>query len=75
MLQWLGYEGKEDIEIKSLDQWGNFTRKVCYFNHQGSDDLFKVIFLSNEAITHYVSRGAYVMQMALESCLPFSYLY
>ena len=75
MLEWLGYNIKDNLEITSLHQWADFTRRVCYFHNQGSADLFKLILPSDEALRLHVSRGSYVLQMAVKSCDSNSELY
>ena len=67
LLQWLAYDVHE-IKITSLDEWAEFTRRVCYFNNQGSPDLFKLVLPSNSALKLHV-RASYVLKLALESCL------
>ena len=70
ILKWLAYQG--DAQVKSLPEWSDFTRRVCYFDNHGSKELFKMILPSDNALKLHKCRAEYILKLALESCTDFS---
>ena len=70
LLEWLGYDVKmlkdHSVKITSLEEWSNFTQRVCYFMNHGSKNLYQQILPSATAINYHCLRGTYVMHIANE---------
>ena len=70
LLEWLGYNMKEgNVKVTTMQEWVDFTQRVCFFQETGSADLHKLIVPSYQALQLHISRTNFVMKLAIESCL------
>ena len=73
LLEWFHYNNMENLG--NISQFSDLTRRTCYFNSHGTTDLFKCIMPSDSALLLHKSRGEYILQMVMESCIPQSKTY
>jgi hypothetical protein len=70
LLEWLAYDANDlklqTIKITNIQEWTEFTRRVCFFMNQGSKNLYQLILPSNNSIKLHCNRGSFVMRLALE---------
>jgi hypothetical protein len=70
LLSWLQYD-VSSCRITTEQEFNDFVRRVCFFNGSTTKDLFKIIMPSDSALSLHCLRGAYVLQLAMESVVPF----
>ena len=58
---------KSGFNADSLAKWTDFTRRICYFNHQGNATLFQSLLPSDSALRLHIKRGEYIMKMVCET--------
>ena len=69
LLTWLQYDVAKECKIISQTEWTDFTRRVCFFDSTGSQDLFKTLMPSDSALKLHCLRGEYIITLAMESCM------
>lgn len=75
LLEWIGYDKKENFDISSMASWTEFTRRMCYFSNHGSQNLYRLIPPSDTALSLQKARIEFVLNIACQSTVPFSDLY
>jgi hypothetical protein len=70
LLEWLAYDAdslkKQTIKITNIQEWTEFTRRICFFMNQGSKNLYQLILPSDNSLKLHCQRGSFVMKLALE---------
>ena len=70
LLEWLSYDAtglkSHTISIKTVEDWTNFTRRVCFFMNHGSKNLYQLILPADNSIKLHCQGSTYVMKLALE---------
>ena len=72
LLVWLSYDfTSQNVKVTTLEEFSDFTRRVCYFNCPGSSDVLKLMLPTTSALELHVCRANYCLQILFESCYPF----
>ena len=69
LLECLGYNLNDDLHFSQFTCILDFSRRICFFKHHGSKDLFKYIPPSDAALNLHRKRVEYVMSMALDAII------